>query len=730
MRWIAALASVVFVTCPLGAGEPAAMQPPPIERLSLEELMNVDVVSASNTGEKLSRAPATVIVISREEMDARGYRDLSQIFDDLPGMEVVRPYGATYMKNYWRGYRNTVGDPFLLLVDGVVFNHLYFNTADVMVTFPLTEIERVEVVYGPASSVYGPNAFMGVINIITRSDRLQPGSAADVRMAGGSFGARLADVTYFYKGDDVRLRVSGRLDDGDLDPASGDRYEYTKQRYYADPRLWGGFAMNPSVGGEFSSPHRNRAFDVRAWVGSLEAGIQSLQMSSGYGLEYAGDRAQNHAVWSRPDFSAHLRYLHDFSNLLGSSTLVRYRTSGVSNDSFFVESSSGNGEPRRVDFSYWSVGDTSVSLYQDFDYHRSDRLSFTAGLKFEEKQLQKAYETTYGPSLPPGDVDAARYPYPSPPSPGPQAQNQVTTEDVGAYVQSWYQLSRQHQVNVGLRSDRNSRYGRATTLRAGYVGNFGAWTLKALYGEAFQEPNSRLLYGGWDGSGSDPRLEPETSRTAEVSGSYSRGNLFTLVSIYRVENQNTFVNTANGAENLGDRDILGIDWHLQRLFDISPRWSVKSWAYYSRIFSARETKIGDSGIIDPVRGDIGDLARNKILAGTTLRANRISATLRGRWIDERPTVESNPVRRVPSYVTVDANLRWDDVLAKGIGVSLSVENVTDTKYAHPGVRDANAGTAPGSFGEDGSWTGSGGFFNSLLPQPGRSAILSVHLNVK
>lgn len=729
MRSIVAIASVLALALPAAALETPPQEQPPIERLSLEELMNVEVVSASNTGEMLSRAPATVIVIGRDDIEARGYRDLSQILDDLPGMEVVRPYGATYLKNYWRGYRNTVGDPFLLLIDGIVFNHLYFNSADVMVTFPLSDIDRVEVVYGPASSVYGANAFMGVINVITRSEQVQDGSKAVMRLAGGSFDTRLADVTYFYHRDDLRLRISGRLDDGNLDPASGEQYEYTRQHYYADRQLWGGFVDNPSLGGDFSSPRQNRAVDLRAWLGSLEAGVQYFRMSSGYGLEYAGDRAQNHAVWSRPDFSAHLRYQHRFSDASGSTTLVRYRSSGVSNDSYFVENSANNGEPRAVDFSYWSSANSSVSLFQDFDYQQSARLSFTAGFKYEQKDLQKAYATGYGPSLPPGEIDAAHYPYPDQPPDSAEPQNAVTTEDVGAYVQTWFQLSGHHQLNVGLRSDDNSKYGRANTLRAGYVGNFGPWTFKTLYGEAFQEPNNRLLYGGWDGSGSDPQLDPETSHTLEMSGSYSRNDFFTLLSVYHIDNQNTFINTSQGAQNLGDRHVVGLDYHVQRVFDLGSRRSVKVWGYYSHIFSAKESTVSDPGAEDSSRG-IGDLAHNKILAGATFRANHASATLRGRWIDDRPTVVSNPVGDVPSYATLDANVRWDDVFAKGVGVSLAIENLTDKKYSHPGVRDANAGTTPGSFDANGAWTGSGGFFNSLLPQPGRSALLSVHLTLE
>jgi iron complex outermembrane receptor protein len=58
----------------------------------------------------------------------------------------------------------------------MVMNHLYFSTADVMVTVPLSNVERVEVVYGPASVVYGANAFMGVIYVVTADAPADDGS--------------------------------------------------------------------------------------------------------------------------------------------------------------------------------------------------------------------------------------------------------------------------------------------------------------------------------------------------------------------------------------------------------------------------------------------------------------------------------------------------------------------------------------------------------------------------
>jgi len=710
-----------------------AQQPenPELEQLSIEELMNVHVVSASNISEKLSEAPATVIVISAKELRDRGYTELSEIFDDLPGMDVVRPYGATYFKNYWRGYRNTVGDPFLVMIDGVIFNHLYFNTADVLATFPLSDVERVEVVYGPASSVYGANAFMGVINVITKSDALENGTSATVKFGAGSSQTRLADATAMFKAGDVRVRVSARIDDGNLDDSHADAYEYTKHHYFEDRRLWGGFLDNPAIGDTFAAPRRNRAVDLRAWAGELEAGLQYFRLNAGYGLEYAGDRSLNHTVWSRPDFSTYARYKHKLSERLTSTSFIRYRTSGVSNDSFFVQSFPGTfDEPRQTaEFSYWSANNNSTTLTQDFDINVNSGLQLRAGARYEQKELQKAYDITYGPDLPPSAIDGTTYPYPQPPNSTPQAPNQLSTEGIGVYLQSWWRMSERHRFNVGIRNDHDKRYGGATTLRMGYVGTSGPWGLKALFGQAFQEPNNRLLYGGWDGSGSDPQLRPERSTTTELSGSYTRREFESRVSVYRVKNYNTFVNTVHSAKNLGDREVIGADYITQWLLPSTKGRELKAWGSFSHIFRETEKKLDIFGIAlaGQSEGPIGDLAMNKLHFGITSSGKRWTATLRGRWIDSRDTVDTNPVDRVPSYATLDALLRFDDVLAKGVSLSVKATNLTDKVYFQPGVRDANAGTTPGFFSENGQWIGSGGYFNSLLPQPGRQVFVAIEI---
>jgi outer membrane cobalamin receptor len=363
-------------------------------------------------------------------------------------------------------------------------------------------------------------------------------------------------------------------------------------------------------------------------------------------------------------------------------------------------------------------------VFQDFDVKVRRDLSFTAGFKYEQKELQKAYDTNYGPEVPVSELDAATYPYPPPPTNAPEAQNRITTTDAGVYAQGKWRVAEEHQLHVGLRLDRNSSYGSATTLRLGYVGNFGEWGAKALYGEAFQEPNPRLLYGGWRGSGSDPNLSPERSRTIEVSGTYKNHDWSGLVSFYHVRNSDTIVNTASGAQNLGERTVVGFDVHAQGILKVRPLKQLRVWAYYSRILTATEESPGASG-----SARIGDLAADKVILGATAVVNaHLSSTLRVHFIGSRTTVETNPVREVGAYTTVDATVVATDLGVHGLGVTLKATNLLDETYFHPGVRDANAGTTPGFFDASGLWHGSNGYYSSLLAQPGRALVCSMTLD--
>ena len=196
------------------------------------------VTSVSKRAEDVKLTPGTVIVINEDEIRERGYADLEALFSDLPGFDISRLYSLAYSNLYQRGYRTNNTDRTLFLIDGVEDNDLWSNVTFFGVQYPISNIKQVEVVYGPASTMYGPNAFTGVINIITKDPSDQETKVkVNGEIGGGSFNTRYADVygALKLKGAawslSVRKYISdqhdlSQYDEFDYDPAFYDQVNY------------------------------------------------------------------------------------------------------------------------------------------------------------------------------------------------------------------------------------------------------------------------------------------------------------------------------------------------------------------------------------------------------------------------------------------------------------------------------------------------------------------------
>ena len=718
---------VMLVSCAAAVATATPVSVNDMFDMSFDELLDVRIASVSKIPQKVRDAPANVIILTCRDLRDRGYRNFQEILDDLPGMDNANTHGID-IYNYWRGYRNEIGSSYLLLLDGLELNGLYFNTVSVLKTLPLSNIDHIEIIYGPASSVYGANAFNGVINVITRTEADAQPHALEGAITAGPGGLRLGDLTARYRIGDLDLRVSGRFENGDALPAAHDRYEYTRSAYARDRRLWGDFTEHQELG-VVASPVRHRALDLRGQWGATEVAVQYFRLASGNGMEYAFDRTLPAAVWYETEFSAYGRHVRDLTEHVMSTTTLRYRESNVPGathtvDAFDEDDGSG-GLYRAVAFAYWQVLNSSTQFCQEFRIEPSAVLHLAAGVSYEQKNLQKAYDITSGAAVSPDSLDLTDYDYPQPLASSLQAHNRIVTEDQGVYLQGRYAFSDHDILHLGVRHDDNSTYGAETTWRGGFVKHAGRLTLKALYGEGFHEPTPRALYGGWAGLGSDPDLQPERSRTFELGLIHSGGVVSQTAGFYYIHNEDTILQFEGGARNAGKRTIRGVDYFLEASPQVAGLHDLRFWIYYSYIDTEGD-EIYDAALDVYTRDRIGDIATHKVHFGVTCRPVRnITAVLLGRYIGPRPTVWSNPVDEIGDYVVVDLSLRYENIAATGLDVSLRIKNVTDREYEHPGSREANAGVTPGAFDGEATWQGSAGWYSSVLPQPGRQWYLSL-----
>src|SRR5688572_3602770 len=146
----------------------AAAQQKPLLDLSLEELANLEITSVSRRGEPLSRAPASIYVITGEDIRRSAARSLPEALRLAPNLQVARINASQYAISA-RGFNNAVGNKLLVLVDGrtvytPLFSGVFWDQQDLM----LEDIDRIEVISGPGATLWGANAVNGVINVITR----------------------------------------------------------------------------------------------------------------------------------------------------------------------------------------------------------------------------------------------------------------------------------------------------------------------------------------------------------------------------------------------------------------------------------------------------------------------------------------------------------------------------------------------------------------------------------
>lgn len=161
------LIGVAFILFfPLSAQEE---KPEDIMEMALEDLLNVEVTTVSKKQQKVSDIAASIVLVSRKEIETMGYQSLEEILRNVPGLYDVDDlaYGSVFgVRGFWSGSARNI----IYLVNGVSQVVAYTESHDLPnFNIPVESIDRVEIVRGPMSVLYGSGAFFGAINIITNN---------------------------------------------------------------------------------------------------------------------------------------------------------------------------------------------------------------------------------------------------------------------------------------------------------------------------------------------------------------------------------------------------------------------------------------------------------------------------------------------------------------------------------------------------------------------------------
>ena len=192
-----------------GAQESAPDLAQNLKKLSIEELTQLDITTASRRTEPLSQTPYAVSVIRGEDIRRAGSMNLAEALRLADGIVVARADNSTWAIST-RGFNITTANKLLVLLDGrTVYSPLFAGTFWSVQDVPLDDIDRIEVIRGPGGAIWGANAVNGVVNVITKKAADTKG--ARVLVAAGTEDRVITTLQYGGALSQFDYRVYGKL---------------------------------------------------------------------------------------------------------------------------------------------------------------------------------------------------------------------------------------------------------------------------------------------------------------------------------------------------------------------------------------------------------------------------------------------------------------------------------------------------------------------------------------
>jgi len=610
--------------------------------LSIEDLMKLDagqVFGASERLQPVTEAPASVSFITADEIARHGYRTLADILRGVRGFYVTDDRNFSLIGTRGFAKPGDYNSRILLLINGHRVNDNVFGQAEIGAEFGLdpATFERVEIIRGPASSLYGDSAFFAVVNVITRSGASLGGGS--ITLEAGTLGTQLARASAghrFVNGVDVALSGTYEHSDG------------VGRLYFPAldaPETNNGVAEGLDAEG------------VRQVYGRLE--FRGLSVTGAYGSRRRDVPTAsfgtlfNEQEWKEQTTDRHTLIDADFGRSF-SGTRVTFRASfdRFSYDGTYPFAGEQDGAAtlvarNNVVGTRWSVGSGLTRAFRG-------RQTVRAGVEFIDNFRQD--QTAHYIDPPVAFLDSHR-----------------SSTQHAVYVQDEIKLARWLIVNAGLRYDGYEEFVRVTPRAALIVLPSSAQSLKYLYGSAFRAPNEYELNAVYFGE-QVRNLRPEAIDTHEfVWERYIDDWLRTSISTYwykadrlitLIPDDSTFFGTS--FVNQGEVRAKGLELEAQMRLKGGSR-ALMSYGLQSAVDQETHAELPNSP---------RHMAKARIsLPGPTPRS---FVSVDGQYLSSRGTVAGS---RVSAATTVNVNVIQP--LGRSWELFGGVRNVFDTDYADP-----------------------------------------------
>jgi len=599
-----------------------------IYNLDFSQLSKLKITSTSKSPQNLGEVPSTIFVITATEIKEKGYFTLEEALSDLPGFQFRNILGInSYV--FQRGIPSQ-NNLILLLIDGIQVNELNSGGFYGGGQYNLSNVERIEVIYGPASVAYGTNAISGIINIITKS-------AEEKQLAMnsliGTFNTVATDIGFgcITKKKNFGIRVSGmykQTDKADLRGKAGD-YNWTDL---------------------MENYENDYSFDLKIQAKNFTLGTNCLQKQSSVATSYKsmGTIYIDHgSFWNIRFLNNYLKYNKKINDQLTFSSALYNRNATVLDNTVLVVDTAqiGNYRPSNL-----------TGLENVINYNSNKFIAVTVGITLEYEQLAQIFSETYSSSP---DV--------RPPTPEkPAMENNYLAS---FFLEPRLTLLKNLYLSGGFRFDQSSIYDQVLTPHAGLIYNFHDQIFRFSYAEAFRAPKP------WDyndGIGNNSLL-PEKMRSLEAAMTFSLFNNYKLDFIgYRNRLDNAiikqFIDEGYRWVNDGEINTEGIEIYFRYL-------SKKLTSSINYTFNQSYNENDEF---------VPEISKHSGNASATYHfSNHIKINLRANYIGER----KNPKMIESTHSNyVDPCLIFYGTLSllnyKGFTVQFIVKNILNKEYYH------------------------------------------------
>ncbi len=630
----------------LASALPAAAQMPlDLSKLTLEELMELRVAQVFGAADRLqpvTEVPSSVSIVTAEEISRYGYRTLADILRGVRGFYITDDRNYSYAGA--RGF-NRPGDystRLLLLVNGHRMNDNVYDQASVAADFGVDAamFERVEIIRGPASSLYGTNALFAIVNVVTRTGASLNGASFDADA--GTLGTQL-----------VRGSVGRRLANG-MDFAFSTTYERSDgvQRLYLPafdvPGGNGGLAEN--LDGEESGQVYGRfSLNNLTVTGVFGRRLKTVPTASFFTVFNEHDPAEQ-TTDRKSTVSA--QYVNGFgtARLTTEASLDHATYNGVYPYAGETPQQPVVGFRDGYSGLRWTVNSRLT-------HPLPGRQMLTVGGEFVDNVKQDQWGAYSFPSNDNFRIDHS-------------------SRQGGAYVQDEIKLRSWLIVNGGLRHDRYSQFNRTTPRGAVIVMPSTSHSLKYLYGQAFRAPNAYELYFFRDASA---YLQPESITTHEwVWEAYLGERVRTAVSTYRYRATQLVDLRIIDPEAIGAANQLGFANEgtiraagLELETEIRLKRGAQALASYT---------LQDATDVAPGGGRLTNSPRHmaKVRLSVPVSRNRSFASFEWQYLSTRTTLAGKTVDPA-SVAHVTVNLPF----GRSLLVTGHIRNLFNARYADP-----------------------------------------------